>query len=111
MAIEVAESLRFRCEGLAGYISGGHEHGVELTGGHGHRPVTMRMCMNVEQYYARSQRGGRFFPRYRADVTTERVGTEALRVTIAPFGDWAVESIVTFRLREERVIEAEYEFR
>lgn len=110
MATELIESWRFNAEGLAGYLSGGHEHGVELTAGQNLQPLTRRMCMNVEHYYARDRHGGRFVPRYKAEVTAERMEENAVRITIAPFEDWLVTTNVVYRVLPERTIEATYEF-
>jgi len=109
VARELVESAYFACDGLRGYICGGHEHGVELTAGRGGRPVTRRMCLNLEHYYAR-ERAGLFVPRLKAEVTSELLGRDAFRVAIAPFGDWLVRSTITYRLPRERVIEAQFEF-
>jgi hypothetical protein len=110
MALELIESWRFRVEGLSGYISGGHEHGLELTAGAKAQPLTRPMCMNVEHYYARGRRGGRFVPRYKAEVETSQVGQDAVRVTIAPYQDWRVTTMATYRVIPDRTVEAVYEF-
>jgi len=110
MSTELIEAWGFRVDDLAGYISGGHEHGVELTEGVDGGPVTRRMCLNVEHYYARSCRDGQFVPRYKADVSSERLGEDAVRIIIAPYGEWHVETVVTYRLLPERTVEARYVF-
>ena len=107
---ELVPSWRFKREGLAGYISGGPEHGVELTHGADGRPVTRCMCLNLEHYYAKSCRGGRFVPRGKADVRTEQADEGGVRVEISAWGDWNVTSTITYRLLPERIIEATFDF-
>src|SRR5689334_10081025 len=96
MPTELTPSLRFRRDGFAGYITGGHEHGVHLTEGADGLPITRPMCLNVEHYYATNARGGRFVPRYKAAVHTDLTG-DALRLRIEPFEAWRVSVDATYR--------------
>jgi hypothetical protein len=66
--------------------------------------------MNVEHYYARGRRGGRFVPRYKADVRASKAGEDAIQVTIAPYQDWRVTTTATYRVIPSRTVEAVYEF-
>jgi hypothetical protein len=110
MGIELVDCWTFSAEGMTGVISGGHEHGIELTGGADKKSATRRMCLNLEHYYARACRGGRFVPRYKAQVSAERVAPDTVRLRIAPHGDWHVESVITYRVRPGCIIEATFEF-
>jgi hypothetical protein len=103
-------SWRFACDGLAGYIAGGHEHGVEFTAGADGKPVTRPMCLNLEHYAVRSGPAGLFVPRYRASVHAEQVARNAVRVVIEPYDEWQVRASITYRLLPDRVIEARYDF-
>ena len=107
---QLVPSWRFKQEKLAGYIVGGHEHGVELAVGADGNPVTGIMCMNVEHYYAKGCPGGRFVPRYKADVKSELLGPNKVRVEIAPHANWNVAASVTFDIRPERRILVTYDF-
>lgn len=108
MVQELVDSFRFRYDGMAGYISGGHQHGVEITEGADGKPVTRAMGLNLEHYYARSS-SGHMVPRIKADIRTERRGDE-IRIIISPYANWSVDAIITYRLLPERTIEACYEF-
>jgi hypothetical protein len=101
---------RFAYDGLAGYISGGHEHGVELTTGADVQPVTRPMCLNLEHYHARSHADGLFVPRYKAPVQAEQVAEDSVRVAIGPNDRWQVRATITYRLLPHRVIRARYDF-
>ncbi|MBI2192370.1 MAG: hypothetical protein HYU36_10330 [Planctomycetes bacterium] len=109
MTPSLVESWKFKYDGLAGYFCGGHEHGIELTAGADGRPVTRPMGLNLEHYYARSARGGRFVPRYKAEVKTEKLGDNGMRLRIAPCGSWQVGVQIDYRLLPNRVIEARFE--
>ena len=109
MPLDMLRAWQFRYRRLSGYIHGGHEHGVELTRGADGNPVTRRMCMNLEHYYARA-RCGRFVPRKHADIESKRLGRHKFQISIAPCGDWLVTVSVTFRLLPKRIIHARYEF-
>lgn len=100
---------RFSQDGTAGYISGGHGHGVEITCGADSEPVTRPMCMNLEHYYARGK-PGTFVPRYKAEVHSELISQNSVRVSIEPYGSWRLRSTITYRLLPESTIEAEYSF-
>jgi len=93
---------------LSRHISGGHEHGVELTAGADLKPVTRPMCLNLEHYYARAM-SGRFVPRQKAEITGERVANDAVQIKIAPFEQWRVEAAITYTLLPAGVIEARFE--
>ena len=107
---ELIASWRFAYDGLAGYISSGHQHGVELTAGADGQPVTRPMCLNLEHYHARSHVGGLFVPRYKAPVQAERLARDTVRVAMEPYHDWQVRATITYRLLPVRVIEARYDF-
>jgi len=110
MTPELIDCWRFKYDKLAGHIIGGHEHGFELTAGADMGPVSRRMCMNLEHYYARGRTMGRFVPRYEAEVTASRAGDDAVRIAIAPYEDWRITSTITYRLLPECTFEASYEF-
>jgi len=95
---------------LAGRISGGKLHGVELTCGADGKPVTRAGCLNVEHYYSTSQVDGRFVPRTKAPLSFKRLDDTAMRVEIGPYEEWRVRVTVTYRLLAECVIEADYLF-
>jgi len=95
---------------LAGKISGGKLHGVELTRGADGKPVTRPGCLNVEHYYSTSQAGGRFVPRTKAPLSIKRLDKTAMRVEIGPYEKWRVGATVTYRLLPDCVIEADYVF-
>lgn len=112
-AIEFAPAIRFRDNSWNGYISGGKEHGVELTRGIDFvSPVTRAMCLNLEHYYATDCVNGMFVPRYKASRRSRLIGDRTVRIEIESFEEWRVRSTVTLRLLEEpaRTIEAEYDF-
>jgi hypothetical protein len=110
MATELVPSWRFKTEGLAGYIAGGHEHGLHWTEGVDGGPVTRPMCMNLEHYYARSERGGRFVPRYKAEVQSERTSAGVVIVRVGPCRNWNLDATISFRFVAEHVVEARYDF-
>ena len=95
---------------LAGKISGGKLHGIELSRGADGKPVTRPGCLNVEHYYSTSRAGGRFVPRKEAPLSIKRLDDTAMRVEIGPYEEWRVRVTVTYRLLPECVIEAEYLF-
>lgn len=110
MTPELIDCWRFKYDKLAGHIIGGHEHGFELTAGASMEPVSRRMCMNLEHYYARGRTGGRFVPRYKAEVTAIRAGDDAIQISIEPYEDWRITSVIAYRLLPECTLEATYEF-
>ena len=110
MTPQFVPSWRFNYEGLAGYVCGGHEHGVELTCGIDKRPVTRCMCLNLEHYYAKSCRGGRFVPRGKATVRAEQISDNTIRVEIDPWGHWNLTATITYTLMPDRIIEATFDF-
>lgn len=109
MAEQLIDSWGFDYENLSGYISTGHQHGIELTKGADGNPVTRQMCLNMEHYYAKA-RSGRFVPRNKADVSFERMRDDAICIVISPYGEWDLTSVITYRLLPERIIEATFEF-
>lgn len=110
MAATLTPTWRFQYDGLAGYISGGRCHGVELTAGAGIKPVTRNMCMNLEHYYTKACSTGFFVPRKKAHADCERLDDRTVRVKISPFEDWQLEATITYTLMPERIIEACFEF-
>ena len=110
MKTALEPAWRFRYEGLSGYVYGGHEHGLYLTAGIDGSGVTRTMCLNVEHYYARTHRGGRFVPRNKAEIRAEQTAEDTVTVRIAPYGTWKVETRVSYTLLSDRVIEARYDF-
>jgi len=110
MTSDLVKSWRFKYKDLSGYISGGHEHGVELTAGVDGVPVTRAMCLNLEHYYAMSRSVGFFVPRYKAAVKSQCLGSRAVRIVIEPFEEWQIRSALTFILLPDRIIEVCYEF-
>ena len=109
-------SWQFTGDGVRGYIAGGGGHGVEIVAvdgvGMDEAPGGTRpMCMNLEHYYARSHRGGRFVPRLKADVRSYLDDDGAVRVRIAPYEQWQVETTIAFRVSAGPVVEVCYEFR
>ena len=72
--------------------------------------MTRPMCLNLEHYYARDARGGRFVPRYQAPVREARLDLHRVRVDIAPCGDWQVAAAITYELQPGRVVQAAFEF-
>lgn len=109
MTDTLAPAWRFNQGNMAGYISGGEEHGVEITWGADKKPVTRRMCMNLEHYFA-SGKLGLFVPRLKANARSELMSENSVRVCIDPYEDWRVRSSITYRLLPERCIQAEYVF-
>jgi len=95
---------------LAGKISCGKLHGIELTRGADGKPVTRAGCLNVEHYYCTSLADGFFVPRKRAPLSIKRLDDTAMRVEIGPYEEWRVSVTATYRLLPECVIEAEYLF-
>lgn len=110
MAHELVPSWQFKQGMVRGYIAGGGEHGVEITDIGDGLPGTRPMCLNVEHYYSRSCRNGRFVPRYKAKVASMCVG-DAVVVTIDPHDAWQVQTEITFRVLRRLAIEARYRFR
>ena len=102
-------SWLFRQEHMAGYISGGHYHGVEITSGADGRPVTRPMCLNLEHYYAKA-RSGELVPRLQGEARAEAAGPAVVRLAIDPVGEWRVHSTITYALLPTGVFEVTYEF-
>lgn len=109
MDIELTPAWRFSQPKMAGYIAGGHQHGIEITWGADTKPVTRRMCMNLEHYFARSGHG-LFVPRLEAEVHSELISPDTVRVVIEPYESWRVRSTITYRLLPDCCIHAEYAF-
>lgn len=109
MTSTLAAAWRFNQGSMAGYISGGQEHGVEITWGADKQPVTRRMCLNLEHYYA-SGKLGLFVPRLKAEMRSELISKDSVRVSIEPYEDWRVRTSITFSLLPEGCIQAEYIF-
>jgi hypothetical protein len=109
MAEELVEAWRFSQKGLAGYITGGHEHGIELTSGADREPVSRPMCMNLEHYFA-ADKLGLFVPRHKANVHSKVVGGRSVRVEIEPFEDWRLRTSITYTPVSEGAIRADYVF-
>ena len=97
--------------GVAAYLAGGEEHGVEITSGADGEPVTRAMCMNLEHYLAISPRGGLFVPRYRAPRATATPIDDTIAISIRPFDPWQIHTTVSLRALSGHLIEARYEFR
>lgn len=96
---------------FAGYVSGGGEHGIEITrGAHGEGAVTRPMCLNVEHYHAQADGSGTMVPRKKAD-TVSTLDDGRVTVSIAPYEGWPVHTNVTFRVVEPATVDAEYSFR
>jgi len=110
MAGSVVPSWSFEREGVRGYIGGGGEHGVEISQTPDGRPATRRMCLNVEHYYARSCRDGRFVPRYRAETHSELLDESTVRIVIEPFEAWQVRTTVTYTVLDDGAVEARFHF-
>ena len=103
-------SWRFDLDGVHGYVSGGGEHGVEITEAPGRTPATRRLCFNLEHYLAADRGYGEFVPRERAPVEAERAGPRTVRVTVEPHDDWPVRATLELEPRADRAIEARYAF-
>ena len=109
MAHELVPSWQFKQGRVRGYIVGGGEHGVEIADIGDGLPGTRPMCLNLEHYYSRSCRNGRFVPRYKAKVTSACVA-DAVVATIDPHEAWQVRTEITFRVLGRPAIEARYKF-
>jgi|ETNmetMinimDraft_20_1059909.scaffolds.fasta_scaffold85248_1 hypothetical protein len=107
MTQPLSPAWRFNQKHWAGYISGGDEHGIEVTSGADTAPVTRRMCMNVEHYFV-ADRTGLFVPRRHAPLHAASSDGN-VRLRIEPHEDWRVETSVTYTLLDH-VIEAEFSF-
>ena len=110
MSDQLVPSWQFKTDGVRGYVVGGGEHGIEITSLGGSAPGTRPMCLNLEHYYARSCRNGRFVPRYKAATHSELTGDGVVRITIEPFEGWQIRTTITFELLPEHTIQACYEF-
>jgi hypothetical protein len=106
----LASCWQFAYEDLAGYITGGNEHGIELTSGADRRPVTRPLCLSLEHYYAANCGGGFCVPRQKAPARSEQLSDTEVRIEIDPWGDWQVRPTITYRLLPDRVLQAVYEF-
>ena len=105
----LAPAWRFKRKNMAGYISGGHEHGVEISWGSDKKPVTRRMCLNLEHYFAHAL-AGFFVPRKKAAVHSELRGDASVGVVVEPYGEWRVRPSIAYSFRSENTIEAECRF-
>ena len=111
MAPTIMPSWLFYTQGIRGYVSGGGFHGVEICSGVNGEPVTRPMTLNLEHYYARDCRDGRFVPRVKASVESVYDEEEEIfRIEIAPFEEWRIHTTITYRLARNRTIEAVYRF-
>jgi hypothetical protein len=103
-------SWQFQNEGVRGYISGGGQHGVEIADVGDGLPGTRPMCLNLEHYYSRSCREGRFVPRLKAQTSSSSLGEEVVSVRVEPFQEWRVRTEITFTVLPGPLIEAQYHF-
>lgn len=110
MSADFLKSWKFVSDGVRGYVSGGDEHGVELTTGAYEELVTRRMCLNVEHYLADNRPFGEFVPRHEANISAERTVDGEIQVSIDPTNEWRVSCKITFSVPTFRTIEATYEF-
>jgi len=106
---DIAPSLRFRYGDVAGYISGGEWHGVELTGGERGGPATRSMCMNLEHYFAADREGGWFVPRFKTVRHTKLIDN-GIQVDFEPYENWPVRSSIIYELLDSACISATYTF-
>ncbi len=102
---------QFEDGGIRGYVAGGGQHGVEITDAGDGLPGTRPMCLNLEHYYSRSCRSGRFVPRQKAHVISGLLSEDAVLTTIDAFQAWQVRTDITFRVLPGPLIEACYHFR
>lgn len=93
---------------LQGKISGGDEHGVQLTRGIDGNAVTKPMCLNLEHYFSTTLPAGFFVPRRLAPLSIKRIADDTMRVEIEPHEQWRVRTQITYRLLPDCLIEAEY---
>jgi hypothetical protein len=110
MTHTLAPAWQFRFDHLCGYLAGGREHGLHLAEGTDGNPATRTMCLNLEHYYARAQRGGRFVPRNKAELCAKQIGEDAVEVRVAPYEHWNVTTTIAYRCLPGRVFEARFEF-
>lgn len=101
---------RFESDGVVGYVTGGGEHGVEITEAPDRTPATRRLCLNLEHYLAANRGFGEFVPREKAAVETERAGPETVEIAVEPHDEWPVRTTLELTLRGDRMVEARYEF-
>lgn len=99
---------KFAWPQLEGVISGGHEHGITLTKGSDGQPVTRSMCLNLEHYLTKG-RFAHLVPRNQAPVKCQQLDAHSVLIEIEQIPDWPVAASITYRLRAEMTIEAEYE--
>lgn len=101
---------RFESDGVVGYVTGGGEHGVEITEAPDRTPATRRLCLNLEHYLAADRGLGEFVPRAKATVEADRTAPETVEIAVEPHGEWPVRTTLELTPRGERTIEARYEF-
>lgn len=105
---QLTPAWSFKQQNMAGYITGGHEHGVEITWGADKNPVTRRMCLNLEHYFAKDM-SGTFVPRFKATKCSELCQDGCVRIVVDPFEDWRLRSTITYTLLQN-CVQAEYTF-
>ena len=110
LADDFAPAWRFKCKGLAGYITGGRQHGIHFTEGADRAPVTRPMSLNLEHYYAKAQRGGRLLPRFKVDVQSELTKDGTIVLRFAPYENWNVTASITYKFVSEHTVEACFGF-
>ena len=103
-------SWQFMSEDVRGYIAGGGEHGVQIGVTADGKPGTRDRCLNLEHYYSRSGEDGRFVPRYKAPVHSEKIAEDTVRVQIQPYENWRLQATIDFQLLPGPVIAARYAF-
>jgi hypothetical protein len=108
--MSLISSWQFKSENVLGYIVGGGEHGVHIATTADGKPGTRPMCMNLEHYYSRSCRGGRFVPRNKAKVHSEQITEDTVRIRIEPYENWRIQTTIDFQLLPGAIVEARYEF-
>ena len=102
--------MRFRFPHVQGYLSGGNEHGIELTTPNGKAgPITRRMCRNLEHYFTNDRKGGYFVPRYLTQIDSS-AAADSVTVKFAAYEGWPVEATATFRVVSETLLEAVHTF-
>jgi hypothetical protein len=104
-------SWQFKNEGVRGYITSGGQHGVEIADIGDGLPGTRPMCLNLEHYYSRSCREGRFVPRLKARTSSSLLDEEVVSVRIEPYQEWRVRTEINFKVLPGPMIEAMYHFR
>jgi hypothetical protein len=110
MGQQLIPSWQFQNEGVRGYITGGGQHGVEIADVGDGLPGTRSMCLNLEHYYSRSCREGRFVPRLKARTSSSLLGKDVVSIRIDPFQEWRVRTEITYTVLPGSLIEARYHF-